>query len=356
MKTVLVTGGCGFIGSNFIRLLLEARDYRVVNLDKLTYAGNLENLWGLDEKRYQFIRGDIACRDTVTQVLQREKPWAVVNFAAESHVDRSIIDASPFIQTNVTGVQCLLDAVRRSSVERFLQISTDEVYGDKVGQEPSVEEAALAPSSPYAASKAAADLLCKAYRRTYGLPIVITRSSNNYGPYQFPEKLIPLLINNALNGSKLPVYGDGRQVRDWLYVEDNCQGILAVLERASPGSAYNIGGGEERMNLEVVDAVCEAVAQETKVDLLYLRRQVEFVTDRPGHDRRYAVDTSKIRSELGWSPTASFAAGLAQTVRWYLDHRNWTSSVTSGEYRRYYDSVYVQKWIDQGEPTTSPAG
>ncbi len=356
MKTILVTGGCGFIGSNFIRLLLAERDYRVVNLDKLTYAGNLENLLGTDAKRYKFIQGDIGNRGVINGLLQEERPWAVVNFAAESHVDRSILDASPFIQTNVAGVQCLLDAVQRSSVERFLQISTDEVYGDKEGQEPSVEDSVLVPSSPYAASKAAAELLCMAYQRTYGLPLLITRSSNNYGPYQFPEKLIPLLINNALQGLKLPIYGDGRQVRDWLYVEDNCLGILSALEKGKLGSVYNIGAGEERMNLEVVEAVCRAVAEETKADIAYLLQQIEFVTDRPGHDRRYAIDTSKIRSELGWKPQTYITRGLTQTVRWYLNHNDWIARVTSGDYRRYYDSVYVQKWTDGSERRAVSSG
>jgi dTDP-glucose 4,6-dehydratase len=310
MKTVLVTGGCGFIGSNFVRLLSADTDWRVINFDKLTYAGNLENVADVYHERSRFVQGDICDRALVERILQEEKPSAVVNFAAESHVDRSILDASPFLQTNIGGVQSLLEAVRKYPVERFLHISTDEVYGDKEGKEPSTEASPLSPSSPYAATKAAADLLCFSYRRTYGLPIIVTRSSNNYGPYQFPEKLIPLLIRNGLNGLELPVYGDGKQIRDWLFVEDNCRAILGVLEKGKVGSIYNIGTSEER----------------------------------PGHDRRYALDTTKVRAEIGWKPQAVFAIGLKQTVDWYLDHSGWISRVTSGEYRKYYDSVYSQAW------------
>lgn len=344
MKTILVTGGCGFIGSNFVRLLLQSNEWRVVNLDKLTYAGNLENLEGIQVENYRLVRGDIADRILVEQLLQEETPWALVNFAAESHVDRSILDASPFLQTNINGVQVLLDAVRRYPVSRFLQISTDEVYGDKDGKEASTEEAPLAPSSPYAASKAAADLLCFAYRRTYGLPILITRSSNNYGPCQFPEKLIPLLVRNGLAGMKLPVYGDGGQIRDWLYVEDNSRAILAVLEQGHAGSIYNIGTGEERTNLEVVKVICALVAKEAGLDLEELHASIQFVTDRPGHDRRYVLNAEKIRREIGWSPKTTFYAGLNRTVRWYLDHKDWVTRITSGEYRTYYEAVYAQAW------------
>lgn len=344
MKTILVTGGCGFIGSNFVRLLLQSNEWRVVNLDKLTYAGNLENLDGIGVENYRFVRGDIADRPLVERLLQEESPWALVNFAAESHVDRSILDASPFIQTNINGVQVLLDAVRCHPVSRFLQISTDEVYGDKEGKEASSEEAPLVPSSPYAATKAAADLLCFAYRRTYSLPILITRSSNNYGPCQFPEKLIPLLIRNGLAGLKLPVYGDGGQIRDWLYVEDNCRAILAVLEQGTPGSIYNIGTGEEQTNLEVVKGLCAVLAQEPGLDQEKLRESIQFVTDRPGHDRRYVLNSDKIRREIGWSPKTTFYAGLNRTVRWYLDHKDWVARVTSGEYRAYYEAVYSQAW------------
>jgi dTDP-glucose 4,6-dehydratase len=258
-------------------------------------------------------------------------------------VDRSILDASPFLQTNIAGVQTLLEAIRKQPVERFLQISTDEVYGDKEGKEPSSEDSLLCPSSPYAATKAAADLLCLSYRRTYGTPVVITRSSNNYGPYQFPEKLIPLLICNALNELELSVYGDGRQIRDWLYVEDNCRAILAVLERGEIGSIYNIGTGEERNNMAVVHAVCAAIAERRGVELVKLQQHIRSVIDRPGHDRRYAINTSKIRAD-GWQPRVDFAVGLKRTVDWYIEHLDWISHVTSGEYRKYYDAVYRETW------------
>ena len=344
MTTVLVTGGCGFIGSNFVRLLNTERDWRVINLDKLTYAGNLENVAGIDAQRHRFVPGDICDRPLVEEILRTEKPSVIVNFAAESHVDRSILDASPFVQTNIGGVQSLLDAVRNSSIERFLQISTDEVYGDKEGKEPATEDSPVCPSSPYAATKAAADLLCSAYRRTYGLPILVTRSSNNYGPFQFPEKLIPLLIRNGLSGLEFPIYGDGKQVRDWLFVEDNCRAILAVLEKGRVGSIYNIGTAEERTNCDVVESICSALADRKSMDLNSLRSRIRFVTDRPGHDRRYAIDTSKIRVETGWKPRMVFTAALSQTVDWYLNHADWTSRVTSGEYRNYYNSVYSRDW------------
>jgi dTDP-glucose 4,6-dehydratase len=268
----------------------------------------------------------------------------VVNFAAESHVDRSILDSTPFLHTNIGGVQSLLEAVRRVSVERFLQISTDEVYGDQAGKPPSTEDSPLAPSSPYSASKAAADLLCFSYRRTYGLPILLTRSSNNYGSYQFPEKLIPLLLRNGLGDLDFPVYGDGRQIRDWIHVEDNCLGLLAVLEKGEIGSIYNIGTSEERSNLAVVEAICAAIAAYKRVDLRQLTERIRYVTDRPGHDRRYALDTSKVRKALGWAPRVDFTGGLQRTVHWYLDNAHWVARVTSGEYRQYYESVYAQSW------------
>ena len=343
MESILVTGGCGFIGSHFVRLLCAENEFRAVNLDKLTYAGNLENLADI-AGGFRFVRGDIADRELVDRILKEERPWAVVNFAAESHVDRSILDAEPFLQTNIDGVRVLLEAVRQTAVKRFLHVSTDEVYGDREGQEAAGEASALSPRSPYAASKAGADLLCLAYRRTYNLPVVITRSSNNYGPFQFPEKLIPLCIRNALGGAKLPVYGDGGQLRDWLYVEDNCRAILAVLKRAEPGSIYNIGTGGEGKNLDVVRAICRAVAQQTGQDLEKLERNIEFVTDRPGHDRRYALNTDKIKRELGWSAQTEFAAGLESTVRWYLSHPEWIARVTSGEYQKYYETIYSQNW------------
>lgn len=344
MKTVLVTGGCGFIGSNFVRLLSDETDWRVVNLDKLTYAGNLANVADTPRERVRFVHGDICDQTLVRQLINDEKPWAIVNFAAESHVDRSILDAAPFLQTNIGGVQSLLEAIRSCPVERFLHISTDEVYGDKEGKDASNEDSPLAPSSPYAATKAAADLLCFSYRRTHGLPVIVTRSSNNYGSYQFPEKLIPLLIRNGLNGMDFPVYGDGLQIRDWLHVEDNCRAIRAVLEKGRIGSIYNIGTSEERTNLDVVESICGAIADRRGLDVDKLKERIRFVTDRPGHDRRYAIDTSKVRAEIGWRPATNFAVGLKQTVDWYLDHAGWISQVTSGEYRKYYDSVYGHAW------------
>jgi dTDP-glucose 4,6-dehydratase len=347
MKTVLVTGGCGFIGSNFIRLLASERSWGIINFDKLTYAGNLANLADVPNDRVKFIQGDICDRAQVESILKEQKPWAIVNFAAESHVDRSILDAAPFLQTNITGVQSLLEAVRSHPVDRFLHISTDEVYGDKEGNEPSTEATALSPSSPYAATKAAADLMCLSYQRTYGVPVIISRSSNNYGPYQFPEKLIPLLIRNALTGIELPVYGDGKQIRDWLYVEDNCRAILSVLEKGQIGSIYNIGTGEERTNLDIVESICVAVAERNDLNLHQLKKCIRHITDRPGHDRRYAIDTSKIRTETGWKPRVEFGAGLKQTVDWYLANPEWISQVTSGEYHNYYDSVYGRAWGKQ---------
>jgi dTDP-glucose 4,6-dehydratase len=340
VKSILVTGGYGFIGSNFVRLLHAETDWRIVNLDKLTYAGNLENLAGLTGPRNRFVHGDICDRALVEEILREENPWAVINFAAESHVDRSILDASPFLQTNIGGVLSLLEAVRTHPVERFLHISTDEVYGDKEGKKPSSEESSLVPSSPYAATKAAADLLCFSYRRTYGLPVIVTRSSNNYGPYQFPEKLIPLLIRNGLDDLELPIYGDGKQVRDWLYVEDNCRAILGVLERGRIGSIYNIGTGEERTNLYVVEQICALLAEREGILLSDLKKRVRSVTDRPGHDRRYAVDTTKIRSDLGWHPCVDLFSGMKRTVDWYCDHSDWISRVVSGEYRKYDEPVY----------------
>ena len=346
MKTILVTGGCGFIGSHFVRSCLKQKDWRLVNLDMLTYAGNLENLADIQDRLsgYRFVKGDIADQVLMDRLFQEEKPWAVVNFAAESHVDRSILDPSPFLQTNVMGVQVLLEASRRHGVERFVQISTDEVYGDAEGKGPFHEEDLLMPSSPYAASKAAADLLCRAYQRTYDLSILIVRSSNNYGPFQFPEKLIPLMIRNALKGEDLPLYGDGFQRRDWLYVEDNAQAIFRILERGQIGSVYNVATGEEWTNLEAVRMLCRLLAQEAGLDAETLLGRIRFIKDRPGHDRRYALHTDRIRQELGWSPQVSFETGLRRTVRWYLDHPDWVKRVTSGEYQAYYEAVYLRTW------------
>ncbi len=343
MKTIVVTGGAGFIGSNFIRYLLSADgNIRVVNYDKLTYAGNLENLAGIKEsERYRFVRGDIADPRRVVEVFAEERPWAVVNFAAESHVDRSILDATPFVDTNVKGTHVLLETARRYSVERFVQISTDEVYGALGADGVFTEDSPVRPNSPYAASKAAADLIALAYAKTYGLPVVITRSSNNYGPYQFPEKLIPLMIRNALNGRELPVYGEGRQVRDWLYVEDNCRAIDLVLQSGRPGEVYNIGGGCEKRNIEVVHLICEILSQRLN-EPRDLKGLITFIKDPRGaaHDFRYAVDCTKIKDELGWRPRVAFAEGLQRTVDWYLGHRDWVERVITGEYQEYYAKVY----------------
>mgnify|MGYP003575123789 CR=1 FL=1 len=344
MKTLLITGGCGFIGSNFVRLLSARPEWRIVNLDMLTYAGNLANVEAMVGAAYRFVRGDICDRKLVERILREEKPWAIVNFAAESHVDRSILDPSSFLPTNIGGVQALLEAIRTYPVERFVHISTDEVYGDNENKDLSSEESSLVPSSPYSATKAAADLLCMAYRRTYGLPVLVTRSSNNYGPNQFPEKLIPLLIRNALNETELPIYGDGKQIRDWLYVEDNCRAILGVLEQGQVGSIYNIGTGEERNNLSVVELICAVVAERTNRDLATLKKRICHVGDRPGHDRRYARETAKVRGETGWKPQMDFPTGLKRTVDWYLNHSDWIAQVTSGEYRNYYDTVYLRSW------------
>lgn len=345
MKTILVTGGCGFIGSHFIRLLLRRTSWGIVNLDKLTYAGNMENLKDVEENQsYCFVKGDIRDRQLLDRLFQEHRFRAVVNFAAESHVDRSILDSSPFLYTNVIGVQTLLETSRHYGVGRFLQISTDEVYGDAEGEVPFYEGCTLSPSSPYAASKASADLLCLAYRRTYGIPVLIARSSNNYGPYQFPEKLIPLMIRNALVGEGLPIYGDGLQRRDWLYVEDNVEAILSILEGGKVGSIYNVGTGEERTNRDIVHLLCSVMAEEAGLDLDLLISTIRSVKDRPGHDRRYALNTKKVNEELGWLPTMRFELGLKKTISWYLGNADWVKRVTSGEYQSYYEAVYVHAW------------
>jgi len=344
---VLVTGGCGFIGSNFIRYALaEHHDWVVVNLDKLTYAGNLANLKDVDvNPRYRFVKGDIANRELVDKLFAEERFDAVVNFAAESHVDRSILDPSPFIETNVKGTQVLLEAARKYGVARFIQVSTDEVYGSLGETGMFTEESPVKPNSPYAASKAAADLLCQAYCRAYGVPVIITRSSNNYGPYQFPEKLIPLMIRNALIGKELPVYGEGKQVRDWLYVEDNCRAIDLVLQRGRVGEIYNIGGGCEKRNIEVVEAICD-ILERLIPEVVALhgspRARIRFIRDPRGaaHDFRYALDCGKITGELGWKPAVSFEEGLERTVKWYLENQGWVESVITGEYLTYYERVY----------------
>jgi dTDP-glucose 4,6-dehydratase len=342
---VLVTGSAGFIGSHFVRLALHAYPHwLIVGLDKLTYAGNRENLRDLAlHPRYRFVQGDIANAALVDELFDRERFTAVANFAAESHVDRSILDPVPFMETNVRGTQVLLEAARRHGVGRFLQVSTDEVYGSReTGAW--TEDAPLRPASPYAASKAAADLLCEAYATTYGLPVVITRCCNNYGSYQFPEKLIPLVILRALRGEPVPVYGRGENVRDWLYVEDHCRAVALILERGRPGTIYNIGAGQERRNLDLVQMVLDLLAEALGRPADALRRLVTFVPDRPGHDRRYALNWDRIRTELGWAPSTTLEEGLRHTLRWYLEHRDWLDGALTGSYHEYTDRVYGRSW------------
>lgn len=332
---ILVTGGAGFIGSNFIRFLLRERpEARVVNLDKLTYAGNLENLAGLEQsigERYRFVRGDVADPEVVDEVLS-DPLDAVVNFAAESHVDRSIESAEDFIRTNVNGTLALLEASQRHKVSRVVQISTDEVYGSLGPTGKFTEETPLSPRSPYSASKAGADLLAQAFFETYGMDVVITRCSNNYGPYQFPEKLIPLMITNALEDKPLPVYGDGLNVRDWIHVEDHCRALLRVLEKGKAGEVYNIGGGNEWPNIEIVKLILRKVRKSEHL--------IRFVSDRPGHDRRYAIDFHKIERELGWKPSVDFSKGIEETIDWYSENRSWWERIKSGEYQGYYEKMY----------------
>jgi dTDP-glucose 4,6-dehydratase len=329
---LLVTGGAGFIGANFLRYVVDAHaDWDVTNLDKVTYAGNLENLQGLEkERRYHFVRGDIADRKTVDGLLG-QKFDAVVNFAAESHVDRSILDADPFIDTNIRGTQVLLEAARKHNVGRYLQVSTDEVYGSREhGQ--FTESSPLDPSSPYSASKASADLLSLAYFKTHHTPVIITRCTNNYGPYQFPEKLIPLVITNALEDKTIPVYGTGMNIRDWIYVIDHCRAIDAVLQRGKPGEVYNVAGNTEKTNLDLVKAILRHLGKPESL--------IRFVTDRPGHDLRYAIDSGKIDKELGWRPAYRFDDALPSTVDWYLKNEPWWRRIKSGEYTRYYETLY----------------
>jgi len=350
---ILVTGGAGFIGSNFIVQWIASESSRVLNLDKLTYAGNLKNLRPVEANpHYSFERGDILDRKLLSALLARERPRAVVHFAAESHVDRSIHGPDDFIRTNVNGTFSLLEEVRAywtalpepdRAVFRFLHVSTDEVYGSLGPTDPAFsEDTAYAPNSPYSASKAASDHLARAYHHTYGLPILTTNCSNNYGPLQFPEKLIPLMILNACQGKPLPVYGDGKNVRDWLYVEDHCRAIRAVLARGRIGETYNIGGRSEKNNLEIVGAICKLLDQLRPHDSTVPHdKLVTFVTDRPGHDRRYAMNTRKIERELGWHPEETFASGLEKTVRWYLEHEDWVRDVTSGSYRQWMEKQYA---------------
>jgi dTDP-glucose 4,6-dehydratase len=330
---ILVTGGAGFIGSNFIRQILRKhQDTSVLNLDKLTYAGNCENLSEVESNpNYKFHKGDI-CDAALVAELLGGKFDAVVHFAAESHVDRSIADAREFIHTNVLGTYTLLDAARRCGVERFLHVSTDEVYGSMHAGESAHEQSLLQPNSPYAASKAGSDLVARSFWQTYKFPVMVTRASNNYGPYQFPEKLMPLMITNALEGKKLPVYGDGLQERDWIYVEDHCRALDRVLHSGRPGEVYNIGYGQPEKNLDIVRNLLRILDKPESL--------IEYVTDRPGHDRRYALDTSKITKELGWSPAVGLQDGLAKTVEWYRANSEWVRKTKSGEYRTYYEKFY----------------
>jgi dTDP-glucose 4,6-dehydratase len=350
---ILVTGSAGFIGSNFVLDWFAMHDEGVISLDKLTYAGNLENLASLKgDPRHVFVQGDIGDAALVGRLLSQYRPRAVVNFAAESHVDRSIHGPEDFIQTNIVGTFHLLEEVRaywsglaagEKSGFRFLHVSTDEVYGSLAKDDPAFSEThRYEPNSPYSASKAASDHLVRAYHHTYGLPVLTTNCSNNYGPYHFPEKLIPLMIVNALAGKALPVYGDGQQIRDWLYVRDHCSAIRRVLEKGRPGEVYNVGGWNEKANLDIVHTVCALLDElRPRSDRKSYREQITFVTDRPGHDRRYAIDARKIERELGWKPAETFETGIRKTVQWYLDNQDWVSRVQTGAYRQWIEKNYV---------------
>ena len=332
MANILVTGGAGFIGSNFVRYMVEKySEYHIINLDALTYCGNLENLKDIEDKdNYTFVKGDIRDKAIVDELV--EKSDYVINFAAESHVDRSIADPEIFIKSNVLGTQVLLNAAKEHGVEKYIQISTDEVYGTLGKTGYFTEDTPLQPNSPYSASKAGGDLIARAYHETFGLPVNITRCSNNYGPYQFPEKLIPLMISNALEDKKLPVYGDGKNVRDWLHVHDHCSAIDLVLHEAKPGEVYNIGGNNEKQNIEIVKLILGELGKDESL--------IEFVTDRLGHDRRYAIDSTKIQEELSWKPEYTFEVGIRKTIQWYLDNQDWMSQVKSGQYQQYYERMY----------------
>ncbi len=348
LKTMLVTGGAGFIGSNFVRYMLEKHpEYKIINIDVLTYAGNLENLKDIDDNyNYEFIKGDIRDRDKIEEVFKNNEITSVVNFAAESHVDRSIEDPDVFLSTNIIGTQVLLDTAKKywkvnpndkycrkyKPGVKFLQVSTDEVYGalDETGM--FVETMPLMPNSPYSASKASADMIVRAYNKTFGMPVNITRCSNNYGPYQFPEKLIPLMINNCLKEKELPVYGDGMQVRDWLHVFDHCSAIDTVLHKGRDGEVYNIGGNCEKANIEIVKLIISSLGKSENL--------IKYVKDRPGHDRRYAIDNTKITTELGWKPAYTFEQGMKETIQWYLENQSWLNSIITGEYLDYYERSY----------------
>ena len=335
--TIIVTGGAGFIGSNFIfHMLKEHPDYRIVCLDKLTYAGNLSTLKDvIDNPNFRFVKLDICDREGVNKLFDEEKPDIVVNFAAESHVDRSIEDPSIFLETNIIGTSVLMDASREHNVKRYHQVSTDEVYGDLPLDRPDLfftEETPIHTSSPYSSSKAGADLLVMAYYRTFGLPVTISRCSNNYGPYHFPEKLIPLMIANCLNDKPLPVYGEGLNVRDWLYVEDHCRAIDLIIHKGTVGEVYNVGGHNEMKNIDIVKLICKELGKPESL--------ITHVTDRKGHDMRYAIDPTKIHNELGWLPETKFEDGIKKTIKWYLDNRDWWEEIISGEYQNYYDKMY----------------
>jgi dTDP-glucose 4,6-dehydratase len=334
---VLVTGGAGFIGSSFIRCLLKTRPgWEVVNFDLLTYAGNLRNLDEVaNNPSHRFVRGDIADAAAVGELFATYAFDVVVNFAAESHVDRSILDSSPFIRTNVEGTRCLLEAARQQRVSKFVQISTDEVYGTLGPTGAFREDSPLDPTSPYSASKTGADLLALAYHKTFGLPVLVTRCCNNYGPYQFPEKLIPVLISNARENRKLPIYGDGSNVREWIFCDDHSRAVLTAIDRGRPGQVYNIGSGVERTNLEVVREILRLMGKPESL--------IEFVKDRPGHDRRYAIDCSRVRQEWGWFPETDFSSGLEQTIGWYHDHEDWVRDIRDASYLSYYERMYVHR-------------
>lgn len=355
MPSILVTGGAGFIGSNFVLDWIALEKDAVINLDKLTYAGNLQNLASLEgNARHTFVRGDIGDADLIAKLLAEHRPRAIVNFAAESHVDRSIHGPAEFIQTNIVGTFTLLEAARAywngldaeaKKAFRFLHVSTDEVYGSLAPADPAFTETRqYEPNSPYSASKAASDHLVRAYHHTYGLPVLTTNCSNNYGPYHFPEKLIPLVIHNALSGKPLPIYGDGQQVRDWLYVKDHAFAIRRVLEAGGVGETYNVGGWNEKPNLDVVHTLCAILDElSPRANGKSYKEQITYVTDRPGHDRRYAIDATKINRELGWKPAETFETGIRKTVQWYLDNQDWVRNVTSGAYKDWVDKQYEKK-------------
>ena len=342
--TIIVTGGAGFIGSNFIFYMMKKYpDYRIICLDKLTYAGNLSTLASvMEHPNFRFVKMDICDREAVYGLFEEEHPDMVVNFAAESHVDRSILNPEIFLETNIIGTSVLMDACRKYGIQRYHQVSTDEVYGDLPLDRPDLfftEQTPVHTSSPYSSSKAGADLLVGAYHRTYGLPITISRCSNNYGPYQFPEKLIPLMIANALDDKALPVYGDGKNVRDWLYVEDHCKAIDLIIHHGTVGEVYNIGGHNEMANIDIVKLICQALNKPESL--------ITHVTDRKGHDRRYAIDPTKIHHELGWLPETKFADGIKKTIQWYLSHKDWWEEIISGEYQNYYEKMYSKKSVIQ---------